>query len=290
MGKRFIVGTAVALGLLAGQARAELIYLTNGASISRTDNNSLGAVTTVPITGMQLGETLTGIDVQPNAQARLFGIGSTSRMYFIDPLTGLATQVGTAGAFVINGTSFGMDFNPIPNRIRFVSNTEQNLRLNPFDGSLSGTDTALSPAGNIVATAYTNNVFNATQTTLYGIDSAAGTLVTIGSVNGTPNSPNGGLISTVGSLGLGTNLNEAIGFDISSSGLSFASITTGGVSRLYSINLSTGLATLYSSNGGTIGTGSTPFLGMTAAAPEPGCVALIGVAGMLILRRSRRTV
>jgi hypothetical protein len=260
------------------------MYATNGSSISRFDSTALGVVTTVPVTGLQGGETLIGIDLRP-ANALLYGVGSTSRLYTINPLTGLATQVGTAGAFTLNGTAFGTDFNPVPDRIRQVSNTEQNLRLNPNDGTLTATDTALNPAGNVVAVAYSNNFAGAVSTVLYAIDSAAGTLGIIS----VPNA--GGPITVVGSLGLGTNLNENIGFDISGlSGTGFASITTGGISRLYTINLATGAATLASSNGGAIGTGTTPFLGLTAATavPEPSTYMLFVAGALFIFFYSRR--
>jgi Domain of unknown function (DUF4394) len=272
------------LGITAPAARAELLYATNGSSLTRFDSLSLGVTTTVPVTGLQAGETLVGIDVRP-ANQQLYGVGSTSRLYTLNPLTGAATAVGSAGAFTLNGTAFGTDFNPVPDRIRQVSNTEQSLRLNPNDGSLTATDTALNPAGNIVGVAYSNNFPGAPSTTLYAIDSAAGTLAMIGGLNGTP-SPNGGAVTTVGSLGLGTNLNESIGFDISGSGTPFATITTGGQSRLYTVNLATGAATLV----GTIGTGTTPFLGVAAAnAPEPGSALLIAAAASaLAARRPRR--
>jgi hypothetical protein len=282
--------SALALAIPAARAHAEQLYATNGSSITRFDSLSLGVTTTVPVTGLQAGETLVGIDVRP-ANQQLYGVGSTSRLYTLNPITGAATQVGSAGAFTLNGTSFGTDFNPVPDRIRQVSNTEQSLRLNPNDGSLSATDTPLNPAGNVVAVAYNNNVSGATTTTLYGIDSAAGTLVMIGGPGGTP-SPNGGAISTVGSLGLGTNLNESIGFDVSGAGNAFATITTGGISRLYTVNLTTGAATLASSNGGAIGTGTTPFSGVTAAnAPEPGSALLIAAlaAGLASRRRPTKT-
>lgn len=284
---------AVATLAAAGTAPAqpELLYATNGTSITRFMSNALGTTTSVPVIGLQAGETLVGIDLRPSLQT-LYGVGSSSRVYQINPLTGAAVQVGTAGAFTLNGTAFGTDFNPVPDRIRQVSNTEQNLRLNPNDGTLAATDTALNPAGNVVGVAYTNSFPGATVTTLFGIDSAAGTTVMIGSVNGTPNSPNGGQITTVGSLGLGTNLNEAIGFDISGlTGTAYASITTGGISRLYTINLSTGAETLAASNGGAIGSGTTPFLGLTAAAtvPEPSSLALgaAAVASVAAVRRRR---
>jgi len=245
-----------------GPAAGEVIYATSGTVISTFASASPGVVTTVPLTGMQGGETLVGIDVRPST-GQIYGVGSSSRLYVVNPVTGLASQVGGSGAFTLNGTSFGTDFNPNVDRIRQVSNSEQNLRLNPVDGVLSATDTAINPVGNIVATAYDRNDLNAgTPTTLYAIDSTAGTLVTIGNVDGVV-SPNTGQVTTIGTLGLGTNLNESIGFDISAaSGTGFATITTGGISRLYTINLATGAATLV----GDIGVGTTVFPGMTVAA------------------------
>jgi hypothetical protein len=281
---RFALGV-VLLGLVAAPARAELLYATSGTNIARFDSNNLGTVTTVPVSGLQAGETLVGIDLRASSTAAnnglLYGVGSSSRLYIIDPFTGAATQVGTNGLFTLNGTAFGTDFNPVPDRIRQVSNTEQNLRINPNDATTT-VDGALNPAGNIVAVAYTNNDADAaTGTTLYAIDSASGTL----GIVSVPNS--GGPINTVGSLGLGTNLNEAIGFDITATGAVFASITVGGQSRLYSINLTTGAAT----NLGAIGTGSTAYLGLTGATapiPEPSTYALLAAgAGVIALRRRR---
>jgi hypothetical protein len=279
-------------------ARATLLYATNGSSVTRFDDASLGTTTTVSITGLQNGESIVDIDVRPRPTApgeqTLYGVGSTSRLYTLNPLTGAATQVGAAAfATPLNGTAFGVDFNPRVDLIRVVSNTEQNLRLNPGTGGIAAVDLALNPAGNIVSIAYDRNADAITglPTTLYGIDSAAGTLVIIGSIDGTPNSPNGGLITTVGSMGLGTNLNEAIGFDIVGSlggapgAPAYATITTGGISRLYSINLNTGAATL----SGAIGSGTSPFVGLASSVvPEPtSLTAGLAAAGLTLLRRRR---
>ena len=253
--RRLILGVLACLGAAAFTSTAQAIPLvaTNGSNLTRFDSGALGTTTTVPVTGLQPAETLVAIDFRP-ADAQIYGIGSTSRIYRLNILTGVATQVGTAGQFTLNGTAFGTDVNPVSDRIRLVSNTEQNLRLNPIDGTLTGTDMALNPAGNVVAAAYSDNVVGATVTTLFDIDSASGTLQI-------QNPPNGGTLTTVGPLGLGTNLNEAIGFDIAGeNGVAYATITTGGISRLYIVNLTTGAATLQSS----IGTGTTPYLGVTA--------------------------
>ena len=271
-------------GLLAAQAGnaayGTLLYATNGSSISRFDDANLATVVSTPLVGLQVGETLIGFDVRPSGGG-LYGVGSTSRIYLVDPTTGLVVQSGALLSTALSGTKFGVDFNPIPDRLRVVSDTEQNLRMNVITGATTN-DPALNPAGNVVEVAYSNNFAGATSTVLYGIDSVAGTLVNITA----PNS--GGPISTVGSLGLGTNLNANIGFDITPSGIAYAAITTSGTSRLYTVNLGTGAATLVTPNAGSIGNGATSFVGITAV-PEPGTVGLLGVITCGLLARRRRT-
>ena len=86
-----------------------------------------------------------------------------------------------------------------------------------------------------------------------------------------------------------TNLDPRIGLDISgaNNANSFATILTGGTDKLYSINLSTGAATLV----GTIGTGTTVYSGLTnaTAIPEPATLALAVIAAAASSRPSRRT-
>ena len=216
---------------------------------------------TLTVTGLQSGETLQGIDFRPRT-AQLVAVGSTSRIYTINLTTGAATQIGAA-AFTpaLSGAKFGVDFNPVPDRIRLVSDAEQNLRLHPDTGGVAGTDTTLVYATgdanaaanpNIVGVGYTNNVSGATTTTLYGIDSNLDILVRQGSAGGAPTSPNTGQLFTIGALGVNTT--DQVGFDVADfNDAAFASLTTSGAtqSQLYSINLTTGAATVI----GMIGAG-----------------------------------
>ncbi len=293
---RRILSICVAFLSLAGtQLHAEPFFASNGISLARFDSNAPSIVTSFMFSGLQSGETILGLDLRP-ANGLLYGISSASRLYTINTTNGAVTQVTGGAAFTLSGNNFGMDFNPQVDRIRVVSDTEQNIRLNPNDGGLAGTDTSLAPAGNVVAAAYDRNDNNpATLTTLYGIDSTSGQLVLIGGIDGTP-SPNGGAVTNVGSLLLGTNLAPQIGFDISGlTAIAYATITTfappgrlagiiaGGIptiSRLYTINLATGAATLV----GTIGNGTTAYSSLTSATaiPEPSSVMLIGVSALLL--------
>src|SRR5437867_1935256 len=139
----------VLCGMFASVAhlRAELIYAVTTANVLLSfDSATPGTVTTIgPITGLQIGENVLAIDLRP-ATGQLYALGSTSRLYTINTTTAVATQVGSAGAFTLSGTFFGFDFNPVVDRIRVVSDSDQNIRLNPNDGTLTATDVSLAYA------------------------------------------------------------------------------------------------------------------------------------------------
>jgi hypothetical protein len=200
---------------------------------------------TVPITGLQPAENILGIDFRP-ATGQLYGLGSTSRVYVINPVSGAASPVGGPFSPLLTGTDFGFDFNPTVDRIRVVSDAEQNIRLHPDTGAVANVDLALSPAGNVVGSAYSNNFAGATSTTLYAIDSGTDQLVI-------QNPPNDGVISPVGPLGFDTT--GLVGFDIAAgTGIAFASLTApaASTSTLVTVNLATGLATAVGTLGGGV--------------------------------------
>jgi hypothetical protein len=242
---------------LIGLAGGRLLHFSS-ASPGTIDAN-------IPITGVLAGDALHSIDVRP-ATGQLFGLAintalpRTSRLYVIDPTSGAATPVGKTSTTVPGaGTRVSMDFNPTVDRVRVVDSGDENLRLNPNNAVLSGDDTNLTPAiANVGGIAYDRNTAartapSATPTTLYAIR-ANGSLAMIGGPNGAP-SPNGGVLTQVGPLGLVPTSN-AIGFDVSPQGVALASIKVGASENLYSVNLASGAATLV----GAIGTGA---LGVT---------------------------
>ena len=199
--------------------------LTNNHIVS-VDASSPGILRTdVALTGLLAGERLEGIDFRP-ATGQLFALGildggpanDEGRLYTINTTTGVATLVG-AGAFsttLAEDASYGFDFNPTVDRIRIVNSSNDNLRANPNTGTLAGTDTSLTftaPAtGPLVAVAYDRNFAGATATTLFGIDAGSNRLVRQGGVDGVP-SPNGGVVTSIGALGVTVSSNK-VGFDI----------------------------------------------------------------------------
>lgn len=210
----------------------------------------------IEITCLRKHEEILGIDFRP-ATGQLYALARNTRtnlasLYIIDPLTGVATPVGTkSNRFSLLGSSFGFDFNPVVDRIRVVSNLGQNLRVDPntgaivaFDGSLSYAvgDPNFGIVPSVVASAYTNSFANASSTTLYDIDAAANVLVIQAP-------PNIGILNTVGSLGVDVSRSSPFSsFDIRNrDNIAFAALTLeNGFFGFYGINLATGAATLVS--------------------------------------------
>ena len=282
---------ALLLGTPMSVTAEPIFGLTSSNSLVVFDSATPGlTVPLFPVTGLQSGEMLLGIDIRP-ATGTLYGLGNSNQLYTISTTTGAATPVGAAGQFTLSGSAFGVDFNPTVDRLRVVSNTDQNLRLNPITGGVAGIDGTLNPGNpNVVGAAYTNNFSGATITTLYDIDSAADALFIQGLP---PISPNTGTLALVGSLGVDTG--ELVGFDISGlTGTAYASLTapTGPASQFFTINLGTGAATLV----GTIAVGGIGITLVDIAAPigapvpEPTTLALVGLglAGVATVARRRR--
>lgn len=231
----------------------------------------------VPVSGLSMGESLVSIDARP-ANGVLYGVSNRNLVYTLNAATGAATRVGSGPAALAQVGGFvGIDFNPSVDRIRLVTGANQNLRLNPDTGVVidadpvtPGTqgDTNLAFAAGdlnqlidpmVVEAAYDRNFQGTTLTTLFGIDPNLNVLVRVGGVDGTP-SPNSGQVSTVGGLGL--NVGNHVGFDITSTGIAYAALTAnngGGPTRLTTINLTTGAATYV----GYIGNGQTLIDGLT---------------------------
>jgi uncharacterized protein DUF4394 len=287
-----IFAALVASAILVQPVSGELIYgIANQApatALVTFDSASPGALLTgVFLTGLQQNETILGIDFRP-ATGQLFGLGSTSRLYTINPATGASVAVGGQFAPTLNGFSFGFDFNPVIDRIRVVSETNQNLVLDPNTGvvqtvapnvAYAAADPNFGVDPNIVDSAYTNNFPGAVATTLYGIDTGLDILATQVAATG--------VLSTVGPLGL--NVAAAGGFDVSgTTGIAYAALlpVAGSQSSLYSINLATGAAT----NLGVIDGGLVLTALTTAPIPEPASAGLLllGLAGAYLVRRRTR--
>jgi hypothetical protein len=213
-----------------------------------------------PLQGLPAGETLVGIDYRV-ARGVLYALSASGRLYTIDTTNGALKPVGAAPAAALQGGTIGVNFNPVADRIRVVSDTGQNLRLHPDTGALAATDPALAyapgdarhgQAPRLAAATYTYNKQNDKLTTNYAIDRAAGTLVAQGSIEGVQPvvSPNTGLLRSVGPLGTGPV--DAAALDIADTdNTALVALRQGGRTSLHLVNLATGAATRI----GTVGNG-----------------------------------
>ncbi len=266
--RRTIIGLATAaatLGAAPGAFAQPAVGLVGGGAndaLVQFDTATPGTVTSSrAVTGLVGNERLEGIDYRwiplaadaaTGATPGLFGLGvdgTTAHIYKIDPATAVATVVNAANVLTVSaGANFGFDFNPAVDRIRIVDDADKNLRANPNNGILAGNDTALTPAAQgVSAAAYDRvNIAPATagaSTTLFAINPTTDQLQTIGGINSTP-SPNGGVLNTVGALGINAATGDGLNFDIAFDGTAYATAVVGGQPGLYGVNTTTGAASL----------------------------------------------
>lgn len=269
------------VALLTTAASAEVIYgVTSTQRLVSFDSAATGIITSnVAITGLAPAETIRGIDFRP-LTGGLYGLGSSSRLYLINPATGSAAAVDPAGfSPALNGGSFGFDFNPTIDRIRVVSDADQNTVLNPITGGGTAATAVFYAAGDpnqnanptIVGSAYDRNFNGGGTTQLYGIDSNLDILVRQANSAGT--------LNTVGALT--ADFGNDVGFDVSLLGNAFVSNRLGFApqTHFFTVNLATGQVSL----AGIVGDNLS--LDAIAATPAPGTLALLGVAGLIARRR-----
>lgn len=197
------------------------------------------------VTGLVDDTALIGIDFRVQ-DGLLYGVGNAGGVYSIDTANANATLVNRLTQ-ALDGTSFGVDFNPAADRLRIVSDTGQNLRHNVNVGGVTLADGALNytagtTATGVVAAAYTNNDLDAlTATTLFDLDSNLDQIAI-------QSPPNNGSLAATGKLTV--DAGDASGFDIYSSlragatdgNRGFAILTTGEDTAFYRVTLTTGKA------------------------------------------------
>jgi hypothetical protein len=287
----------------------------DGAQLIRFNTFTVGSIpgATVTVTGVAAGEALVGIDYRP-ATGQLYGLGvnggaNTATLYLIDPQTGAATAAvaGTTGAIALADASgapvdlpaggYGFDFNPTVDRIRVVTSSGLNFRLNPNTGTavdgnaaVAGTqpDAGINGLGatGIAGTAYTNGFgqpLTGGVTSQYGLDPASDTLF----IQTPPNTGTQTQPVPITLDGARLDFTEVSGFDIPAgvrvtasgtpaAGRAFAVLTVGGQPGYYQIDLATGAATFLGAAPTALGglalgdapAGSISFGNTTASAKE----------------------
>ncbi len=252
------------LGLLLAifsftSASAQTIYGVSDSSLVSFSASSPGSfLTSVAITGIAAGQTISGLDFRPNT-GQLYTIGynnatGETRLYTINLTTGVATSVGAAAITLAPGMGrVSFDFNPTVDRIRVTGSNGSNYRLHPVTGAIAATDTNLAYAvtdvntattASIGAGAYTNSFPGTATTTLFNYDVNLNVLTT-------QNPPNNGTLNTVGPIGPGflgaaTSTDLDIYFDpatLTNTAYLVRNDSSSAGTTLYTVNLTTGTAT-----------------------------------------------
>jgi hypothetical protein len=232
------------------RAQTSAYAVTTSNHLITFDVNAPGSATDLGVikgpSGSPLADQILAMDFRAKT-GQLYGLGAASAIYIIDPVTATASPLlALTPPTTITGNP-GLDFDPVQDRIRIVTDTGQNLRINP-DTSAVVTDSPINgiPGATVTGLAFTNSFATPDRDTLYGIDSAHATLVQVGAANATDNgaSQATGAISTIGSLGV--TVDALDGFDITANdNQAFAALagSVPGQSTLFKVDLTSGAAT-----------------------------------------------
>ncbi|EPG37529.1 DUF4394 domain-containing protein [Acinetobacter colistiniresistens] len=195
--------------------------------------------------GLLVDEKLIGIDYRLRTatgnSAILYGLSNKANLYTINTDSGLASLVTTlkpaagSGFTTLQGTSFAVDFNPTADRLRVISDTGQNLRINVDTGeTIKDGDINGASGAKVTAAAYTNSFktpIDTLSTELFDLDQSNKTLTK-------QNPPNNGTLNLIGDLGINLGLDN--GFDIAGGDNGYALATVSnesGPSILYRIDI-----------------------------------------------------
>ncbi len=239
-----------------GQSPLNIVGLTDDNKLVEFSSANPTPRETGTIRGLEGGDTkLVGIDYRVQ-DSKLYGVGDKGGLYTLET-NGQATGVGRL-TIALQGTNFGVDFNPAANALRVVSDTGQNLRqpfaATPLAATVADTQLSYPPvppatppapaAPGITGAAYTNNDTDPnTATTLYDLDTTLDQIVI--------QSPaNSGQLAATGKLTVDAGADS--GFDIYSvvrggsiaDQMAFATLQAGGQYGLYRITLFSGKAEL----------------------------------------------
>jgi hypothetical protein len=232
----------------------------------------------IPITGLQSGETLKGIDMGVNYL--LYALGSSSRLYTINPNTGAATAVGGQFSTLLNGSTFGIDIGPTG--VCVTSDLGQSLLIN----MTTGVATVQASPAYVAGDPY---VGQAPRIDSLAYNVASGTWVAGNSLANsfTSFTPSTGSLSTIGPAGFDFSRFNGLDFSQTSGILYFASldIDRDPAANLYTVNPTTGRATLID----LIGSPGDNYVvvGLTVAQiPEPSSLGLLALGVVLFTLRS----
>lgn len=231
---------------VSSSATGDTIILTADGSIASVNRDTPDQiVSSKKISMLQANDQLVGIDYRPKDE-KLYAVGLQGNLYTVDPSTGAATFLrkltadptdttdGNAPFTKINGDAelITVNFNPVADRLRVITNTGQNLRIN-VDTGATITDLDINPTTSspvIVAAAYTNAFAGTATTRLFSIDQTTDSIYL--------QNANAGTLGTSARLAEGLDFQGGSGFDIDPvSNVGYAALKAAGSYKLYQINV-----------------------------------------------------
>lgn len=273
-----------------------------GTTLHRFDVASPGGASSVSLSYMGSGISLHDIDFRPLTGA-LYGYDDVSNAYYtVDVATGVLALASSPGVAPTGTDKLGIDFNPMIDRLRTVTELGENIVFNPNAGGTTvATDLFYGPGDpnsgtmpQVVANAYTNNVLGgfALSTQQYVLDSNLNVLATLAN--------NAGTLATIGQITLNGSLLDFgpdAGFDVYTGlggvNTAYAVLNVGNIASLYSIDLTSAAATLVGDLPGGFGTIRGLAIDPTVV-PEPSsmimaAIAAVGLVGSRIVRARARS-
>lgn len=247
---RSVMALAIAFSAATSHAAsaATIAALKDGTTIVWIDTDQKKVTGSVALRG---GASLVGIDVRP-ADGKVYGLAADGAIVTVDVTTGTWDKVSQLSEALPAGARVSVDFNPVADRLRILTGTGMNLRVNVADGKATvdgtlkyaATDAAMGKTPGVHAAGYTNSLAGAKETALFDIDTAAGALV-----KQAP--PNDGVLATVGALGV--MVSGPVAFDIWSDGMGKNVGWLLADGTLHSVDLMTGKATAVGKIAGLMG-------------------------------------
>ncbi len=221
----------------AASTQSAIIALTGDNNIALINPSTMKVTSSVPAKGVK---KLLGIDVRP-ADNMLYGVTDNGWVVTIDPKSGTVTQKAELSTKPGMNAVVTVDFNPVADKMRIITNDGMNLRVNVDDGKatvdgdlkFAETDMHKGEKPNIVGAAYTNSWKGTKETALYDIDATIGALF-----KQAP--PNDGILSAIGKLGFKPTGPIAFNIVSESEGKNAAWLVSG--TTVYSVDLTTGAA------------------------------------------------
>ncbi|MBB5685722.1 DUF4394 domain-containing protein [Sphingobium boeckii] len=154
---KLLFAAAIVLAPISVARAEQLIGVTLDQRIVTFDSASPTLIgSSALISGLAAGDVLGGIDMR-SSNGVIYGIAANSGRIYSLTTAGIATFVSASSVVPTSGI-LGVDFNPVPDRLRVIGGDDQNLRINVDNGAAT-VDTAISRADggaiDVIGSAYT---------------------------------------------------------------------------------------------------------------------------------------